>query len=689
MLRCVLSAIAILFTFKAGADPDALAKLVEIRRDAYGVPHIFAQTEEAAAFGYGYAAAEDRCEGIARLYLKAKSREARYFGEEFEEADFRNRLFRVYEVAETGYAASPEWMRDILDGYAAGFNRYVEQHRTRLPEWIEPVTGIDVLAHARRVVNIEFSLDVSQIGDARAAANQTGSNMFAIGKSRSASGKAILVGNPHLAWTGSQTWHESHVTVPGQMNVHGATLVGFPLIAIGFNERLGWSHTVNPHDSTDLYELTLAPTDADTYMFDGKPRKLTKREVSIDVLVEGKVVTRRRTLYYAHQGPIVATNGETAYALASANYDEYRLLEQWRQMGRAKNLDEFRATLDIQGIPMFNIAYADADGNCFYICNGRFPQRPAGQDWTGVIRGDTSANDWLGLYPPAKLPQQLNPRSGYVHNANNAPWYTNLGEPIDKSTLPSDLLPDDNALRPQVGLAQLEADKSITFDEALVYKLNPKLLSADRLKADLVRLARGKTVDGASLDAAAKLLDAWDGAAVPESRGSVLFVEFVRAYAGKATQPYATAWDPAQPMTTPSGIGEPETALAMLAQSIGRVTSTYGAIDVPWKDVYRVRIGDVDVPVSGHESRYGSYRVIEYSRQPDNKWIADGGDSYVFAVEFSQPLRSVSVLPYGQSADPASPHYDDQAAMFAAGEFKSISLDEKDLAPSIKRSYRP
>ncbi len=686
---------AVLFTAcpRADADPDAFSRQVEIRRDSFGVPHILAETEEAAAFGYGYAAAEDHAEDIARLYLKARSREARYFGPAFEKADVRNRLFRVHEAAEAGFAASPEWMQRILDAYAAGFNRYVEKNRAKLAEWVEPITGIDVLAHARRVVNIEFALDDSAIdlipGEEESGGPQPGSNMFAIGKERSASGHALLVGNPHLAWSGSQVWHEWHVTVPGELNMHGASLIGFPGINLGFNDRLGWSHTVNPHDASDLYELTLVPGDPESYLYDGQPRKLTQRDVTIEVLEDGNVTKKTHTLRYAHLGPIVAEREGKVYALRTPNWDEYRMLEQWHRMTKARTLDEFRATLDLQGIPMFNIAYADVEGNCFYICNGRFPERPAGPDWAGIVRGDTSATAWKGVYPPSRLPQLLNPAGGYVHNSNNAPWYTNLGALIDKSTLPADVIPDDNDLRSQLGLSQIDGDTSITFEEALAYKLTPRLLSADRVKDDVVRLARGKTVGGRRLDAAADLLAAWDGTTKPESRGGVLFIEFVDAYLARTKTPFTHPWDPAAPMTTPRGIGDADAAVAALAAACTKAEKLFGAIDVPWGDVYRLRIGGVDAPLTGQDGDYGAYRAMYFMRDKDNKMVARGGDSYVFAVEFSEPIRAVSILPYGQTFEAASRHDDDQAAMFAAGEFKPVWFSEADLAPHIERTYRP
>lgn len=671
--------------------PEALAKQVTIRRDTFGVPHILAESEEAAAFANSYVAAEDHCEEIARLYLKAKSREAAYFGKGFIEDDCLTKRLGLYDAAADGYKKSPQWMRQILDGYAAGFNHYVEQHRKSLPSWVETVTPPDVLAHAMRVVNIEFASDLAQlslIDKRQAAASQPpapGSNMYAVNKARSATGHAMLLGNPHLAWFGSQVWHELHLTVPGVINAYGASLIGLPGIEIGFTEQLGWSHTVNEHDSTDLYELSLAPADHESYLFEGQVTKMGKREITIDVLVDGKIREHSETAYDSRFGPVVAFRGDKAYALKSPNFGEYRMLEQWSRMAKARTFDEFKGTLDLQGIAMFNICYADIEGNSFYISNGRFPRRPPGYDWRGVVPGNGSATEWTEILSPGELPQLSNPPGGYVHNSNNSPWYTSLAAPMDKAKFPADVFPDENDLRSQLGLRLIDSDPSLTFEEMLANKLNPRLLLAERVKESLIAASKGD----ASLREAAATLENWDNSVSRESRGSVLFTEFWTLYESKAEHDFAQEWDPARPMDTPQGLGEPALAAQLLGEAAMSVKKKYGALDVAWGDVHRLRQGHVDVPIGGFEGESGAYRVIFYRRDADGKMKALGGDSFVFAVEFSRPLHAVSIMPYGESGDLASPHHDDQAVLFADGKFKDVWFSEDAITKHTERSYRP
>jgi acyl-homoserine-lactone acylase len=566
----------------AAGEPsdDELAAQVTIRRDKFGVPHIKAATEEAAAFGQGYAVAEDHCLVLARLLLRGRNEEAEYFGEKFAESDTLGKILHMYEGAVSGYAQSPPWVQRILDGYAAGYNRYVRQHRAELPEWVKPVKTVDFLAHGRRVTLMEFSMNLGQLNDIGKEKKKTaalsawtddiakGSNMWAIGKERSASGNALLLGNPHLEWSGSQIWCEAQITVPGKINMYGATLLGSPVMTIGFNENLGWSHTVNLHDSDDVYELTLDPKDPHAYLYDGQSVPLKKEEITVKIKTDAGLVANKQDVWWSHYGPVMKVIGDKAYAFKSANINEFGMVEQWNLMAKAKDLTEFRHVLDMQTLPMFNICYADNKGNCFYLFNGRFPDRPAGYNWEGVVPGNTSATEWNHVLPQHRLPALVNPKGSYVQSCNSSPWYTNLNQIIDHNRYPKDLTPNFNSMRTQLSLEMIEKDPKISLEKILHYKYNTKLLLADRVKEDLLKAVRGQTVNGIALDEAAELLQQWDNTTVRDSKGSLLFTEFWRKYGKQAKKPYLVDWDEKRPASTPSGIGEPETAREALAATV-------------------------------------------------------------------------------------------------------------------------
>jgi acyl-homoserine-lactone acylase len=674
-----------------------LSEQVEIRRDTWGVPHVLGETHEAAAFGYGYAAAEDHVLNIARLFIQARGEEAKHFGPDHVESDFGVKQFRVHQTAEARFGDLPPWTQDMFNGYAEGYNEYLDQHRDELPEWVQPVTGVDVLAHGRKVV-LDFATDLRQIeriGEQQSAKRHPtdtgfyGSNMWAINKERSASANALLLGNPHLRWSGSHLWHEVHMTIPGEMNMYGATLIGFPGPSIGFNNYLGWSHTVNPHDSDDIYELTLNPRDHSQYWYEGSYRSMTSEVITVEVKTDDGIDTESREVWWSHYGPVVKTIGHKAYAFKSANMTEYRSAVQASLMGKARNLEEFRRAVDVQGLAMFNICYADVEGNSFYLFNGRFPQRPQGYDWSGVVPGDTADTEWYNVLRQGRLPSLLNPPGGYVQNCNSSPWYTNMQAVINRHEYPDDLAPLANTLRSQLSLQMLEKDGPIDLDYLLEKKFDHHLLLADRVKDDLITVLRGRESQGEDLDEAADVLAAWDNSVSPESVGSVLFVQFWNLYKEEASPEFDAPWSEDKPMSTPYGIGDERAARRCMAKAMKTLKQTAGSISVPWGMAFRLRKGDVDVPIGGLTTEFGAFRVVGYQAADDGRQVAIGGDSYVFAVEFSDPPRAYSIMAYSQSDDPDSPHYNDQCEMFAKGEWKPVFFTEADIAANLERSYRP
>ncbi|MEP7272753.1 MAG: penicillin acylase family protein, partial [Acidobacteriota bacterium] len=348
----------------------SLAEQVIIRRDNYGVPHVLAETEEAAAFGMGYAQAEDHAVEVARRFLSARGEEAKYTGRGIE-SDFESKRYGLREVAERDFGKLSPLMRAMMSAFAAGFNRYVEKNRDQLPSWIPAFDAVDVLARCRQEV-FRFTFDrgnlIRQIQQKFPASSNTaqvasdridgesadGSNMWSISGSRTTSGSPILMGNPHQSW--SVLYWEAHVTVPGKINLFGTTYAGLPVLRHGFNDTLGWTHTVNNIDPEDVYALKLDSGAADHYLFDGKPLPLIRQEIAVEVRQsDGTQKTERRVFWKSHLGPIVHQTATTAFAIKSSILDEVRFFEEWYAMGKARNWREFQAALKMNVLPMFNL----------------------------------------------------------------------------------------------------------------------------------------------------------------------------------------------------------------------------------------------------------------------------------------------------------------------------------------------
>lgn len=697
-----------------GADSAAaLAEQVTIRRDTYGVPHILAKTEEAAAFAMGYAQAEDHCVELARRLVSARGDEAKLTGAGVE-SDFECKRYGVYEGAKRQFGGLAPLMKQQLNAYAAGVNRYVEKHRKELPAWIPAFDGVDVLARGRQELfrfafnrgdGVRALQEKYPAGKRPSPAHREdsagGSNLWSLAGSCTTSGKPILLNNPHQPW--AVLYWEAHVTVPGKINFYGSAFVGRPVLTTGFNDHLGWAHTVNNIDLEDFFALPLDPNRPDHYLFDGKPMPLTKKEVAVEVKgKDGTVAARKRTYWYSHLGPVVHRTADKAFALKSAIYDDYRAFEgSWYALSKARSWKEFHALLKTERLPMFNLGYADADGNTFYLWNGLLPRRvDDGTDYRLDVPGDTGKYVWSRLHAVDELPQLLNPRGGYLQNCNDAPWWTSLRDPLDPGKYPSYVehgVP--LRLRSQMSLAMLEGQEKFSLEDVMRLKFNPRMLLADRVKPALVKAAKEARGPSADLRSGRKVLEAWDNRTAADSRGGVLFQRFWDTYSRAVKQPFAAPWDRAQPAKTPHGLADPALAVKHLEEAVRWTRRACGAEDVPWGDVHRIRLGDVDLPATGADGAYGLFHVVVCRPAPDGKRVVGtaergkpmvgGGDGFLFAVEFSSPPRAYSLLAYGQTSDPASPHSTDQARLFAKGQFKPARFTEADIKANLEREYRP
>ncbi|MEK6299423.1 MAG: penicillin acylase family protein [Acidobacteriota bacterium] len=736
LLLLALTALAALIHPLSAGTGKSLAEQVTIRRDNYGVPHVMAETEEAAAFGIGFAQAEDHPVELARRYVVAQGESARVFGAGAVESDFRMKRYGNYEVARARFHELTPLFQAMMKGYAAGFNLYAEKHRKELPEWVPTFDEYGVLAMGRAEVmrfafndamisgvQLKYPADngaaarvgssrdysqtpattegeESQAGSLRYGEDLMGSNMWAISGSRTNSGKPILLGNPHQPW--SALYWEAHITVPGKVNFYGSTFIGRPVLTTGFNEHLGWSHTVNYPDLADIYVLTLDPNNREQYVFDGKPMPLTRKEITVEVKQpDGKLSQERRTYYYSHLGPIVHRTAKDVFALKSAILDEFRYYEEWYALSKSKSLQEFTANLKQNHIPMFNIAYADADGNIAYWWNGTVPRRvDDGMDYSAEVPGATSKYVWKELHKTEELPQLINPSGGYVQNCNDPPWWTSLRNLLDPAKYPSYSEPGRRLqLRSQMSLEMMESQQKFSLDDVKRLKYNQKMLLADRVKPDLIKAIKSIASPSEDLKRGLAVLEAWDNTVARASRGGVLFRRFWDSYAGSSKTPYAVAWDSKNPGTTPRGLSNPELAVTSFEDAVRWTRKTYGSENVAWGEVHRLRLGDLDLPVGGESGLYGLFRVMTFAAAPGGKLVVGtvergkpmqgGGDGWVFAVEFSKPIVAYSVLAYGETSNTASKHSTDQAALFANEGFKKALFSEAEIKKNIERSYHP
>ncbi|MEX2315575.1 MAG: penicillin acylase family protein [Pirellulales bacterium] len=690
------------------ADAKTLAAQVQIRRTQYGVPHIQGDSLEAAAFGFGYCQAEDHLPNVMRGIIGVRSQLAASFGPNADKegdnknvaADFNNRQFRVYQRAVDMYHKLDPDYRAMCEGFAAGLNYYMEKHPDAVPQWASPVTGHDVVAYGLAGV-MRFAFNRSSLindflksqGAATAMLDsaddsEVGSNMWAFAPSRSRSGRAILMGNPHQPWAPVSTYYEAHMIVPGKLNFYGSTFIGRPILTSGWNEHLGWSHTVNYQDLEEIYELDLDPARGDNYRFDGDSLPMVRDDVTILVKTAEGLTPRSRTFWHTPLGPVIHRTPTKAYVLRSACYENYRAYEQWLRMTQAQNYAEFRRTLEMNQVPMFNICYADEVGNIFYIWNGSVPNLPHKSHGAEAVPAARTADIWTAFHATAELPQLFNPPGGYVHNCNSPPYFTNLLAPLDPAKYPPHFRANDVSLRSQNSLTLIHNDRKFTLEEVCDLKHAPKMLLADRVKDDLIAALRAMPTNS-ELEAAIKALESWDNSVAADSRGATLFANWWDRYSARGAGKFATPWSADQPTATPGGLADKDRATSTFVEALREINAQYGRPDVSWGESHRIRKGNVDLPVSGGSGLMGCFRVLGFRKDADGKQAANTGDSWYFAVEFSQPVQAYTVVAYSQSEIESSPHFSDQAALFAANKMKRAAFTDAQINDQLLKTYRP
>ncbi|MPT47149.1 MAG: acylase [Sphingobium sp.] len=666
----------------------------EILWDSYGVPHIYAKTEEGAFYGFGYAQAQGHGNLVIRLFGEARAKAAEYWGEKYEEQDRWLIANDVPARSVTWYKAQTPQMRKNLDAFAAGINAYAKAHPDKIDPDISkilPLTGVDIMAHTHRLMNYVYVASDRKVLKDPSTNLAGGSNAWAVAPSRSASGKAMLLANPHLPWAPSQlTYFEAHLNAPG-MSLYGATQVGLPVLRFGFNNELGFTNTVNTMQGFTSYQLTLKDNG---YLFDGKVLPFKSEVKSYKVKqADGSLKTVSFTQRSTLQGPVFELpDSKTEIALKVAGLDRPGALQQYLDMGKATNWAQFETALKTMQVPMFNIIYADRAGHILYLDNGILPKHSSGDlaYWSAPVPGDTSKTLWKDVHSYEDMPKVVDPKSGFVQNANDQPWLATWPRQLDPKAFPAYVAPEGPmSQRAQLSVKLMDATPKLSFDDFIQRKVETRALMADRLLPELFKAAEGNT-DPEIVNAIA-LLKQWDHRFEPEARGALLFETWAGIFAPKNftdQSNYAVKWTLSDPLETPRGLGNPASAVAMLKQAVAKTKTLYGAVDRPYGDVSRFHIGDVNLPANGGFGNTGVFRTITWGPMKDGQRTPVHGETWVSMVEFGTPLKAVGVMSYGNSSQPGSKHNSDQLKYVASKTFRKLWIDRKEIEQNLEETTK-
>jgi acyl-homoserine-lactone acylase len=696
---------------------------VEIRRTSYGVPHILAEGLEGMGYGLAWVMMEDYREQVVEAILRSNGRWGLAVGQEGVEGDFAGRM--AHDYAASTFHLLPKDVRDVLDGFARGMNDFARVYRDVLPGWVpENITAHDIAARDIGVWNggavRAFARsraedpanpapeDASTAPDDPLASPsdllsswmawaqrdgegdpEVGSNAWAFAPERSTTGNALFLRNPHLSWTAG--YYEAHVRVPGILDFYGDFRLGGPFTTIGgFNRRLGFATTNNYPDLNQLYALLRDPEDPGAYLFDGGSVPLEIRTVSVEYREEDGVGSETRDFTFTPLGPVIHETPDTLFVLRAHSLTQFRVPEQWLRMMRAQNLEEWKEGMRVRAKVSSNLTYADADGNILIFWNAAIPLLPHAYTPGEPILATSSDEVWTSLYPFEELPHLLNPQGGYVQNANDPPYYYNLNEPLDPARYPENFPEPRLRFRTQNSLELVHTQGVMSLEEMVELKHSMKMILADRVKDELVAAVRDRNPQGETAEAIA-LVESWDNTVGKESRGSTLFEIWAGRYfeVTDSERQFRVPWSMEEPTTTPRGIGDPERAVQAFEWALEEMKGRFGSWDVSWGEVHRIRVEGKDIPVGGCASALGCFRVLGYQEDTDGKFKVYRGDGWVLAVEFSDPPRAYSILAYGNSNRPESPHFYDQAELFAENRMKRVAFTEEEIERDLVLRYHP
>ena len=716
----------------------------EIRRTEFGIPHIKADDEGGLGFGVGYAYAQDNFCMLAERLVTVNGERSRHFGPDASGAnanvsnlqtDFFYALVNEAPAVDAAWKAHAEPMKALIDGYVAGYNLYLEETgRAKLPTackdaaWVRRASASDFVklmrSYAMEAGAEQFVgaiVAAAPPGPARASAaaagmtpldplywqkkrDRTGSNGVALGKSATDNGSGMLLANPHFPWEGKLRFYQLHLTIPGKLDVMGVSLGGMPMVNIGFNQHVAWTHTFNTSSHFTLHALQLDPANPRRYMVDGQSRSMTRKSVTVQVKDTDGVVRARTQEFYGSQFGYLMTipdqlewNSTTAYALNDANLDNHRMLEQWNAMGKATSVEELKASVDrIVGLPWVNTIAADKNGNTLYMDVSVVPHVSLAKQAAcvptpfkplagfGVIvldaatsacqLGDDSSAPQRAIFSGPSLPRLM--RDDYVQNSNDSAWLSNPAAPL--TGFPSIVSIDGTAQggRTRLGIAQLQArlagtdgkaGKRMTTAQLQELVLSNRVYYADLVMDDLLLACAGH----AELASACATMASWDRSANLDANLGLAYFAGVWGRIGQAPGLWSVPFDAADPVHTPRGLklGDPAVAQA-IRTALAATMQDAAALGVPagarWGDMQGVMRDGRWIPIHGGDGALGIYNAMDSLPQQDGRLHVKHGTSYLQTVSFdSAGPRAQAVLSYSQSTDPASPYYADQTTLFS------------------------
>jgi acyl-homoserine-lactone acylase len=704
------------FTSAELARMKAGAQRVTILRDKWGIPHVFGKVDADAVFGMVFAQAEDDFNRVELNYINAMGRLAEVEGEREIWRDLRMKLYIDPADMQARYAASPAWLKKLMNAWADGLNWYLATHPevkpkllTRFEPWMalsfsEGSIGGDIESIDLKQLEAfygkrpEPKLALADLGKGFDP-EPSGSNGFAIAPQRTAGGHALLMINPHTSFYFRP---EVHMVSEEGLNAYGAVTWGQFFVYQGFNDRLGWMHTSGGGDVIDEYLETVLDKGGRFFYKYGKGEKPVRAKViTLPYKTANGMASRTVTAYFTHHGPVIREQDGKWVSVKMMDDPMHALMQSYGRT-KARSYADFLKVMQLRTNSSNNTVYADADGNIAYFHGNFIPRRDPRFDWTRPVDGSDPATEWKGLHAVKETITVFNPKSGYISNTNNWPC-TGFGASSPKcSDYPSYMWSLPQNPRGIHAERVLHDATDLTLDRLIARSYDSYLTAFEPLVPALVKdweaLPEGDPLKNRLAEQVA-MLRGWDlrfsVSSVPTSLAVYWGQDMVKDASLRARAQRLPVIDFVQTRLTSSE------RLASLARASDKLQADFGSWKTPWGEINRFQrlSGDVEQqyddskpswPVAFTSANWGSLASFGMTAKQTTKRIyGDRGNSFVAAVEFGPRVRARSILAGGESGDPKSPHFSDQAELYSRGQFKDVLYYKEDIEKQLERKYHP
>lgn len=690
------------------------AQNIEIIRDNWSTPHVYGKTDADAVFGMLYVQCEDDFHRLEHNYIDALGRMSEAFGPEYLYRDLRAAMFMDEATAKAYYAKSPPWLKKLCDAFADGINYYLHTHPkvkpkliTRFENWMpfyfsEGSIGGDITRISLRGLENFYGGDEMSFVDDRWALEvaPTGSNGFAIHPDKSVSGNSLFLINPHTSYYFRS---ELHVNSEQGLRAYGAVTWGQFFIYQGFNENCGWMHTSTYADCIDQYAETIKKEgNRFKYKYGNEWRNVMEKTVRIPYKKGDEMGSKTFTFYKTHHGPVIRKEGDKWITFRMMERPVDALRQSFLRT-KAKNYRQFKKTMKIRTNSSNNTVYADNGGNIAYWHGNFIPKRNPKYDYNGLIDGSNPETDWNGLHKLKEMVYVKNPKSGWVQNCNATPFTVAGKHSPKRSDYANYIAPDRENFRGINAVRVLSRENNYTPEKLAKAANDPYLAAFEKLIPNLVSEYRNsKNRSKYDIEDAIDILDLWDFKYGVNSVGTSLAIYFTEDLRKKMNQPNLLAERRKMPMDDYLiKYASIRDKLSSLQAAVDKLTNDFGTWNTPWGEIMRFQrlTGEVQetydddlpsIPIGFTSGRWGSLASVYEDRNANTKRrYGRGGNSFVAIVEFGKKVKARSIVSGGQSSDPNSPHFTDQAELFCKGDFKEVLYYKEDVLKHQQKKYPP